>query len=472
MPNLAILVGNTDYRSLSQLNCCRDDILAIRALLTATEKYPDIVMIENAEADDIKTRIRDAINKAQTPTELFFYYTGHGYQLEDEFYYCATNFDAKRPNETGISTTELHTLLRLAEADLVVKVIDACNSGSLLVKAELITPQHKQGFKNLIQISSCLDSQNSLTGNPLSLFTEKFRAAVLRKVEGVVFYTDVINALRDEFIDNNSQTPFFISQVTGREQFVDDARRFDELRTALNPASADAVDSNRADEPVTSPQLTTLQLLTASEENVVTPDLMGAFAGRLFDNLKEMMSAKELTDYFELEFTEHSDFKEDTSREFIIRVLSREKRIDNFVTANISREHRRRNPLSLGIASYLASQWVDDDVIETHDLSLNCSMPRAQLRVMLTPKFSALQRIMLVVTCAPSLEVCYVFEMATQHMMRDFGKFDKEGHEVARRWYKFKWTDDADFVVTKISSKLAEIVSTHVENTIKRLAEE
>ncbi len=266
--------------------------------MTATEKYPEIEMIENADADDLKARIRAAIDKAQSPTELFFYYTGHGYQLADEFYYCATNFDAKRPNETGISTTELHTLLRLAEADLVVKVIDACNSGSLLVKAELIIPQHKQGLKSLIQISSCLDSQTSLAGDPLSVFTEKFRAAVLRKVEGVVFYTDVIGALRDEFIDNNSQTPFFVSQVTGREQFVDDARRFDRLRVTLNPAPAAGVDSNQGDEQPVSPPPTALQMLGAWEASVVKPDLMGAFVGTFFDSLKAKTSTTEFADLF------------------------------------------------------------------------------------------------------------------------------------------------------------------------------
>lgn len=473
MPNLAILIGNTDYLSLNRLDCCRDDVLAMRALLAATDKYSNIEMIENAEADDLKTRIRAAIDKAQSPTELFFYYTGHGYQREDEFYYCATNFDPNRPNETGISTTELHTLLRLAEADLVVKVIDACNSGSLLMKADSIIPQHKQGFKNLIQISSCLDSQTSLTGNPLSLFTEEFRAAVLRKVEGVVFYTDVINALRDAFINNDSQTPFFVSQVTGREQFVDDARRFDKLRATLNPAPAVAVDSNGADAQLVSPPATALQLLEAWEASVVKPDLIEAFVGTFFDNLKAKTSMSEFADYFDLEFTEHSDFEEETSRVFIIRVLSREKRNDNFVTASISRKYRHRNPWDLGISSFLTSQWTDDDdIIETHDLSLNCSMPRAQLCVTLTPKFSAFQRIVLVVTCAPSLETCYVFEVATQHMLRDFGKFDDEGRELVRRWYRFKWTDSTDFVVAKISSKLAEIVRAHVESTIKRLGEE
>ena len=58
---------------------------------------------------------------------------------------------------------------------------------------------NKQGFKNLIQIASCLDSQNSLTGDPLSQFTEKFRAAALSKTEGTVYYTDIIDALRINF---------------------------------------------------------------------------------------------------------------------------------------------------------------------------------------------------------------------------------------------------------------------------------
>ena len=43
--------------------------------------------------------------------------------------------------------------------ELVVKVIDACSSGALLLKSDgSFLPSNKNGFKNLIQISSCLDS--------------------------------------------------------------------------------------------------------------------------------------------------------------------------------------------------------------------------------------------------------------------------------------------------------------------------
>lgn len=197
MANAAILVGNTDYRHLQKLECCRADVSAMKELLEATEKYESIAVIENKEADELKSAIREAIDAVSAPHELFFYFTGHGLQHETEFFFCATNFDAKRPNETGISTTELHTLLRLTDAGLVIKVIDACNSGTLLIKSEGgWLPQAKEGFRNLIQIASCLDSQNSLTGDPLSIFTEKFRDAALRKVDGIVYYTDIISTSR------------------------------------------------------------------------------------------------------------------------------------------------------------------------------------------------------------------------------------------------------------------------------------
>lgn len=151
MANSAILVGNVDYQKLPKLGCCHHDLLAIRQLLEATEKYEEITIIENTEADILKSQLRSAIDKVQVPEELFFYFTGHGHIHQDEFFHCATNFDAKRPNETGISTTELHTLLKLADARLVVKVINSCFSGTLLVKAEgEWFPQNKDGFNNLI----------------------------------------------------------------------------------------------------------------------------------------------------------------------------------------------------------------------------------------------------------------------------------------------------------------------------------
>ena len=189
MKNLAVLLGNSEYESLTNLPCCHHDIEAVHDLLRATEKYSDVVVIENEHADTLKDKIRDAVQGDTKLQELFFYFTGHGFVKQSEFFHCAPDFDKKRPNETGLSLDDLHKLLRIPDATVVVKVIDACNSGTALVKSE-DSPLSRdvKGFNTLIQISSCLESQSSLTGDPLSVFTEKFRAAALRKREGPVYY--------------------------------------------------------------------------------------------------------------------------------------------------------------------------------------------------------------------------------------------------------------------------------------------
>ena len=75
----------------------------------------------------------------------------------------------------------------------------------------------------------------------------------------------------------------------------------------------------------------------------------------------------------------------------------------------------------------------------------------------------------MVVTCAPSLEICYIFEIGTQHSLTDFSEFDVEGDEVVRRWYKLHWADSTDGIAEKIASKLNEIVQEHLEYIEQRL---
>jgi caspase domain-containing protein len=467
MPSLAILIGNTDYRAMSKLECCHDDVHAINELLKATEKFEEVIIIENAEADALKTQFRNALDKVKSPEELFLYFTGHGHVHEMEFYHCATNFDAKRPNETGLSTTELHTLLRPSDARLVVKVIDACYSGTPLVKSERVwLPLGKDGFHNLIQIASSLDTQTSLAGDPLSVFTRKFRDAALRKTDGPVFYTDIISTLRDAFIDNDSQTPHFVSQGTGREQFIDDAKRLEHLRASLEEArAADAAEAQSGQLAAPTPA-SLLDRLRAADAKIVTPELMSRFVGSFFDSLIKTLSDGDFGEFYSHDVIEHSHFEERTAERFIILVLQKEKRADNFVTAHYSR--KLRNPMT---AVALLQHYFDDDAyVESQTLRLNCTMERAQLKITLTPKFNNLQRIVLVVTCAPSLDCCYIFEITTQHMLQDFGKFDTGGSELSRRWWKRAWTESTEGVVQQIAAKFDDATRKQLEDAETRLS--
>ena len=473
MANAAILIGNSHYSSLRSLTCCQADLHAMKMLLEATEKYSEIWVIEDADADSLKSKIRAAIQDSASTDELFFYFSGHGYQHESDFYLCATDFDVSEPNATGISTDELHSLLRLANADLVVKVIDACNSGTLLVKAESpFQSHHKQGFNNLIQISSCREDQNSLTGEPLSAFTEKFRSAALRKHEGIVYYFDIVNSLKDAFIKNDEQTPYFVFQVTGRESFVEDARRLNSLRNCLSEAVLPSIEDESGHQMPSPPPRSLQVLLETAEQKVATPVIIDSFVSIFFDALIKKVSTDEFSKFFDLKIVEHSDFDELTTRAFIIRILSRQDRLDEFVTASIKKE-KTRNPLSMMGTSVLLGVFGDDQRYrEVYDLELNCKIKRAQIRFEFTPKYYSLKKLMMVVSCAPSLHHCYVFELGTQHKLTDFEEFSIEGEETVKRWYKLEWSDDSAGVVEKVASRLHEIVRNHLEQTEQRLSEE
>jgi hypothetical protein len=467
MPSTAILVGNSHYQNLHQLECCGADLVAMRDLLDATGKYDAITVIEDKEADVIKSEIRAAIDKVPSPEEFFFYFTGHGHQYETELFLCATNFDSKRPHQTGVSLEELYTLQRLANADLIVNILDACHSGALLIKSEAawFPAALKEGIRNLVVFASSLDTQNSRTGNPLSAFTAKFRDAALQKSEGIVYYTDISNTLRDSFIDNQTQTPFFILQATGREQFIDDAKKLDTLRNSLQQdriALAEQLDTGQR---VARP-LSLLERLHAADGKVVTPELMSKFVDTFLNNLINKIETSEFADFFDKVITEHAGLEEPTAKNFIIRTLSNEKRADNFVTAYHARTPRGGAYAWATIAALGGKDMYD----ERWELSLNCAMSRAQLRVTFTPKFRNLKQIVLVVSCAPSLDLCYIFENTTEHMLRDFGKYDANGEEISRRWWKVAWAETTEGIVRQIAAKLTEAVQTQLENAEKRLA--
>ncbi|MDB5471953.1 MAG: hypothetical protein JWR84_3513 [Caulobacter sp.] len=455
----------------------------MRELIESTGRYGAVKVIENADSETLKAKLRDALDGYDSQLdELFFYFTGHGHQVDGEFFYCATNFDSRRPNETGVSNSDLHDLIRPTDPTLVVKVIDACNSGTPLIKSNGgFLPPPKGGLSHLFQFASCLDSQDSLVGEPLSEFTQKFLSASLRKSSGALFYTDVVAALRDEYISNNSQTPHFITQGTGRELFVDDVAKLADFRRSLEtvwaPKTSDdaALSDGSGGTPVVSPDAeppSLLQLLNIAEERAARPADIKLFIDRLFDGIALELARESFADYYEAVVVEHSDFQEDTTRGFIIRSLHREERPDNFVTADIIRKRKRRSALDFGFSTALAGLYGDDDFDETWDLRLNYSLDRAQMKVTLRPKFTSLQQLVLIVTCAPSLNYCYVFERVTQHRRNDFDTFDDEGAEVVRRWYKRVWTYDSTAVSAQICEKLREVIRNYLEQAAERLSKE
>ena len=69
MANAAILIGNSSYSSLRALPCCKADLHAMKELIEATEKYSDIYIVEDSDADVLKTKVREQQEPAAEDVE-------------------------------------------------------------------------------------------------------------------------------------------------------------------------------------------------------------------------------------------------------------------------------------------------------------------------------------------------------------------------------------------------------------------
>lgn len=472
--SVAILIANAHYEREEDLECCLEDLAAVQALVEAAGRHNKVFALSDIDADQMRDVIRKALPSGYQTDEILFYFSGHGAMIGEEFYFAGTGFDGRSPNSTGLSQSDLHDMLRAAEPNLLVKVIDACASGTPMVKAERQAPPlPKQGFRNVVQLASCLDSQSSFGGEPLSAFTQALCEAALRRTEGPVYYNDVINALRDGFMHDDQQTPFFVAQGTARELLVDDAaklapfrHRFAE-RWAGDDTSAHQDDKEeeilpaRVERPL-------LEMLAEAEKRVAGPEQANSTIAALFDATVERLSDDTFAEMFELKHVEHGRYAEPTIREFMIRCLSREARPDNYVTADITRKQRK--PTALERSMGFAMMSFDPDWVEHFTLELNCKLDRAQLRVDLKPKFRTLERLTLVMSAAPSLERLYVFTMVTRHPRVDWNGFDDDGSEAFRKWYRLGWGEDGGFIVDAAVQALDEAVQSHLDTVTKRLA--
>ncbi len=224
--NIAIVIGISEYTNALSLSGCKVDADSIKSLLEATSKYDEILQLEGkVNADEIDQQLPEFIRKYKSETigEVFFYYSGHGCVLNDAFAYVASDYKLSNPNSTTISNDNVDKLLKSLNANLVVKIIDACYSGTQYVKDIDMMPkyinQYKDEFTNCYFMFSSRNDQTSIATPTLSVFTRSFIQAVKNCPLGAVKYTSIAARIADDFISNPNQKPQFIHQAELTETF-------------------------------------------------------------------------------------------------------------------------------------------------------------------------------------------------------------------------------------------------------------
>lgn len=225
--NLAIIISVSEYTdSKNDLPGCKKDADCINSILNKTSKFDEILFInEKLSSGKVKEKLTAFISehKSKKIEELFFYYTGHGEFQNDEFYYLLSDYSQDKKNQTSLQNEEVDSLFRTLNPNLVIKVIDACQSGKTYIKeAGAITKYFQKTidrFDRCYFLNSSLKDQSSFQTNEISDFTLSFINSIKEHDTTEIRYKDIMDYISDAFEKNTSQTPFFVVQADYTEKF-------------------------------------------------------------------------------------------------------------------------------------------------------------------------------------------------------------------------------------------------------------
>ncbi len=225
--NIAIIIGVSNYSDTkNNLPGCRNDAEAIYRILQKTEKFNPILFLNECEPSaKTKELLIKFISehKGKHIDEFFFYYSGHGEFANEQFYYLLSDFDSKKRNQTSLQNSEMDDLIRTLAPELIIKVIDACQSGASYIKESNVLSKYfdesKKAFKKCYFFNSSLNTQSSYQDQKISHFTFSFINAILQHNSDEIRYKDIIDVISDDFSSNPEQTPFFITQADFTEIF-------------------------------------------------------------------------------------------------------------------------------------------------------------------------------------------------------------------------------------------------------------
>lgn len=133
---VAVIIGIADYKSLPKADFANDDArvfydYAIRALGVKPE---NIKLLVDADADEVailKAFRTWLPSKVRSSTDVYVYYSGHGYPVEDGtgLYLLPPRADREFIARTSIQLQEINADLQAAKPKSVTIFMDACYSG-------------------------------------------------------------------------------------------------------------------------------------------------------------------------------------------------------------------------------------------------------------------------------------------------------------------------------------------------------
>ena len=141
----ALLIGNSDYRYITNLQNPKTSIQKLERALKKLDFH--VTTLYNLDAENLSAEVERFRDRLSSNSIGFFYYSGHGCQLNHQSYLVPTNVDTKKASKIkyhALGVGELLDMLDSANNRVNMLFLDACRD---------VPVGSKGGTKGLGQIS-------------------------------------------------------------------------------------------------------------------------------------------------------------------------------------------------------------------------------------------------------------------------------------------------------------------------------
>ncbi len=337
MKNIAILIGITEYKNKEKnLPVCKNDVENIHKIILASSKYEIIEVIKGScTSSEIRNKIMEIEKDVDEEIgELFFYFSGHGYNYNGNFYYCASDTDIIDINSTGILYEQIDDIIRKINPRLYVKVIDACQSSTYYIKN--INSEEKK-INDCYFMFSSKQTQSSWTGKYMSDFTKLYIEAIIKNQESQsIKYIDICNYLADKFQKLN-QTPEFVTQGDMLGEFINYNPKVKECLIEIGSKLEENIVNNKKVE-----EISLKDIIHTKIKKLATQDMYKGFMELLNENINSIQIHNEdLKREFDLNVKSNNNIDNIIDKENIANwVYENKEKYNLFANSNIGQLRR------------------------------------------------------------------------------------------------------------------------------------
>lgn len=182
--NVLISVGIDQYENENGLYNCSNDATEIYDVFFKTQNIPfdsvNSTLLNDGYLlkEEFESTLTEISKTTDRSKQLIFYFSGHGVEIEEEFYFVFSNSDVKN-NQSLMSMTDVLTIINMGEAKAKVLLIDACRIGvtnqkSIFDKSFNFQKKYLKMAEGIYIIYSCRSgeySNNDYNGKGMSVFT-------------------------------------------------------------------------------------------------------------------------------------------------------------------------------------------------------------------------------------------------------------------------------------------------------------